>query len=76
MVVVKDGDSGVIWRDVSVELLLVEIPLDRVQDVALHLKVADQSCAVADDPMRRNVNVVKDQREATWNEQNETFGSV
>jgi hypothetical protein len=40
VVVVENGDFGVIWRDVSVELLLVEVPFDGIQVVALQIVVA------------------------------------
>ena len=39
---VEDGDLGVVGGDEPVELLLVVVPLDRVQVVALQVVVAPQ----------------------------------
>ena len=54
---VEDGDLGIIGRDVSVELLLVEIPLDRVQVVPLEVVVAPEDSLVAFQCVRRDDGV-------------------
>ena len=43
---------------VPVELQVILVPLDRVEDVSLHLEVADEPGAVPDHPVRRDVDVV------------------
>ena len=58
-VVVEDGDLGVVRGDESVELLLVVVPLDRVQVVALQVVVAPQHRLLAAQRVRRDHRVLQ-----------------
>ena len=66
---------SVVWNE-SVELEIVFVPFDRVEDVALHLEVADETGAVTHHTMRRNVNVVQYQRKTTWKEIQNLMGMI
>ena len=57
---VEDGDLGIIGRDVSVELLLIEIPLHRVQMVSHQIVVASQDGLVALQSVGRNDGVLQE----------------
>jgi hypothetical protein len=54
MVVVEYCDFWVVRWNVSVELLLVEVPFDRVQVVALQVVVASKHCLVTLQSVRRD----------------------
>ena len=56
--VVEDGDLGVVGGDEAVELLLVVVPLDRVQVVALQVVVALQNGLLAFEGVRRDDRVL------------------
>ena len=55
--VVENGDLRIIGWDVSVELILIEKPLDWVQVVSLHVVVAAHYHLIALDRVRRDHRV-------------------
>jgi len=57
----EDLQLGSVVRNESVELLIIFVPFNRIQDVPFHLEIADEASAVTEDPMWRDVDVVKDQ---------------
>ena len=58
-VVVEDGDLGVVRGDEAVELLLVVVPLDRVEVVALQVVVAPQHRLLPAQRVRRDHRVLQ-----------------
>ncbi len=59
-VVVEDGDLGVVRRDEPVELLLVVVPLDRVESVPLHVVVAPHHRLLAPQRVRGDHGVLQE----------------
>ena len=57
LMMVKNGDFGVVCRNVSVKLLLVEVPLDTVEVIALEIVVTFENGLVPLQSMRRNQGV-------------------
>ena len=56
-VVVEDGDLGVVGGDEPVELLLVVVPLDRVEVVPLEVVVAPQHSLLSSERVVRDHRV-------------------
>ena len=54
---VKNGDFGVVCRNVSVKLLLVEVPLDAVEVIAFEIVVTFENGLVPFQSMRRDHGV-------------------
>ena len=66
-VVVENGHFWVVCRNVSVELLLIEIPLDTVEAVSLEIIVTLENGLVAFQSMRRYDGVGKEfDTSTTW----------
>ena len=57
LMMVKNGDFGVVCRNVSVKLLLVEVPLDAVEVIAFEIVVTFENGLVPFQSMRRDHGV-------------------
>ena len=72
--VVENGHFWVVCRNVSVELLLIEIPLDTVEAVSLEIIVTLENGLVAFQSMRRYDGVGKEfDTSTTWKKRKKYF---
>jgi hypothetical protein len=76
-VVVENGHFWVVCRNVSVELLLIEIPLDTVEAVSLEIIVTLENGLVAFQSMRRYDGVGKEfDTSTTFDQEDEQYHLV